>query len=866
MEITYIKLKNVIGIYRGMGMDKLEISFPLEDRRLFNLISGTNGSGKTTFTQSLEPFANEKIRKEKKGYKEIHFKHKKEIFIIRHFYEPNSKGSHTCKSFIVKIDKNGVQTELNPNGNVTSFKEIVAVQLGVTPESLKLLKLGVDMVSMIGMTPLERKKFITNFTSDTDIYLYLYRKVNDDHRILNKLVKNYADKLNVLGNLDNIKDKIELVEEEIRVANEKESNITMEVGKLINDINKTFSKDDYDRLQELSSTISKGKKIKVELELAFGDLIKENIVSIQKQLDYCKNNQQQLKDMNSVYRDSIETLGNQLYDYRVELSDIELEIDKLDIDDSMDVDKQLSKIDKFISENRKDYKAYKEVLKNTNTVTIIELFKKIDEFTEALNGILDQCEASFIADYNPEHPYMKIYLSKLGELQNLDVNIDQITNNISEISKTLGNFKCDNKQCPLLIKAMGGINSSKEDLEIKRQDYLSIKPQLEKDVSVSYNLFQLDKIYKDMCDYLKMIDPNVKELLDISDKKILKSIRNCTFNIKDNDKFQHLISVSEMIDQYDGYLIDYQKLQTISNNIEQYNKLKNKKSEIQVKISNINSKTSKLQNDIEDNQKAITKVEGLITNLEYLIQNKPVFDSMDSMVNEYEELLQRQSKYSKLCNELDTVRLRQKEIIRIKEDALKERDKLIYRKKEIKKVTKQKKLYEENIKDVAVLRDALSTNKGIPLIFVSTYLERTRDIANRLIKDAFDGELELGKFQINDKEFSIPLIGRGEENEDISTASAGERSIISLALSLALVEQNSSKYNILIMDELDAPLDSIRRRRILNILEKQVKRLKIKQIFNITHNDLFNDYPLNLILFKGANMDTMGDKNVIFQY
>ena len=221
MKVLFIKLKNVAGIFAGMQLTKIEIDFNKNDK-MFNLLNGSNGSGKSTIINSISPYATEKIRKGKKGYKEIHYKHKDTIFIIKHFYEPTEK-SHTTKSFISKIDSNGVIKELNDNGNVTSFKEIVNAYFGTNTDTIHLLTLGTDMSSIVKMTPTKRKDFMTYFTNNTDIYLGIYKKINGDCITIGKLVKNYADKLNSLGKLDDIKNKIESIENDISIIEEEET-------------------------------------------------------------------------------------------------------------------------------------------------------------------------------------------------------------------------------------------------------------------------------------------------------------------------------------------------------------------------------------------------------------------------------------------------------------------------------------------------------------------------------------------------------------------------------------------------------------------------------------------------------------------
>jgi DNA repair exonuclease SbcCD ATPase subunit len=71
------------------------------------------------------------------------------------------------------------------------------------------------------------------------------------------------------------------------------------------------------------------------------------------------------------------------------------------------------------------------------------------------------------------------------------------------------------------------------------------------------------------------------------------------------------------------------------------------------------------------------------------------------------------------------------------------------------------------------------------------------------------------------KIMKIPYYKNNQLVKDIAMASQGERSIASLALSFALSCQNLSKYNIMLLDELDSTLDTNNRKLFIKILEKQ---------------------------------------------
>jgi len=93
-------------------------------------------------------------------------------------------------------------------------------------------------------------------------------------------------------------------------------------------------------------------------------------------------------------------------------------------------------------------------------------------------------------------------------------------------------------------------------------------------------------------------------------------------------------------------------------------------------------------------------------------------------------------------------------------------------------------------------------------------------------------------------------------------ASQGETALVSMAISMALIENSLRKYNIILLDELDSTLDIRNKKDYINILEKQIELLNVEQIFIISHNKEFDSYPVDLILFEGHEMD-LSDLNIV---
>ena len=159
---------------------------------------------------------------------------------------------------------------------------------------------------------------------------------------------------------------------------------------------------------------------------------------------------------------------------------------------------------------------------------------------------------------------------------------------------------------------------------------------------------------------------------------------------------------------------------------------------------------------------------------------------------------------------------------------------------------------------MTLIKESLSSSKGIPLRFVKNYLGNTEEITNELLDIAFNGELYIDKFKITQNEFTIPFYNKGKILRDVKLASQGETSFISIALAFALSSQTMRDYNIMLLDEIDSTLDIKFKEKFLKILENQIDRIHAEQCFFITHGNMFSSYPVDVLslgdndLYKGT--------------
>ena len=183
----------------------------------------------------------------------------------------------------------------------------------------------------------------------------------------------------------------------------------------------------------------------------------------------------------------------------------------------------------------------------------------------------------------------------------------------------------------------------------------------------------------------------------------------------------------------------------------------------------------------------------------------------------------------------------------------------------LKEYKEELELYTAKYNKVEIIKKYSSPSKGIQTLFMELYMNKTISLTNELLSLLFDGEYVLGQFVINESEFRIPCIGSGLPNDDISSMSTSQICMISMILSFALLQQSSTKYNILKLDEIDGGLDTTNRLHFLTILEKQMEILNTEQVFIISHNSEMNYDNCDIIQLKSdENITTNG--NFIYKY
>ena len=859
MKIEKIILKNFSAISNAMNTNELEIDFSNMKNKIC-LIIGDNGRGKTTLLSLLNPFAGvgnldvrdglNLILEDKDGYKEIHIRNNDDYYIIKHFYTAHKDKNHSVKSYISKNDN-----ELNVNGNVTSFKELVKIELGIETDYLKLIRIGSNVTSMIDLSETERKNFMSKLLDEIGVFLTYYKKVNNDLHQLKEMISHNVDKLNKLG-IDNkaeVKSTIKKLEDQLEVLQTMYGDINGRISVLRHDID---SIDEpltlKDRLSVSSRKLNKMNKIlekQDDLESTDVEYYANLINECEKNIAVCET---QISSSEMLIQNHLTTL-NQLREqlrtveiqYRKE-SDTNKEIIRLHEEQDKVIDsisKSEINLGTFSPEySKSEYESFIVFIKNTQ----MKLDKTYEFGKEIVSKIIELLENnSNVPQFINSH------------IMNLDDSEDTNMLFLRTIS-TKFNFKdehvfdnCTNSECEAkqLWKQVANLLETNEVNKRKVKDISYYK-----DMEYAYQ--NIRDVLLSFSGYKSIIEKLPTDIRDkFSTSNLYKSIKK-TGLIYDEKKLNNHLSLVTEYNDYLNLLLRRDELEReikMFSNTSNLEYIKEQIETISYQIDDNDSKVKSLKHNILDLKENLTEYKN---NLEVYYELKETFEKHDELVKEVEKL---QSQYDLYVTNSKQISDAEVELYRVKVD-IDNTNKDIQRLKsnldQYKAIQKELDNFNEKFDEMTVVKEALSSKKGMSLYYIKSYLGNTEEITNELLDIAYDGQIYIDNFKITPTEFTIPFFNRGKLIRDVKYASQGEISFLSIALSFGLASQTLTKYNIMLLDEIDGPLDTHNRAKFIKILENQIERIGSEQSFLITHNDMFSSYPVDIIDLNFGESDT----------
>lgn len=872
MKILRLNLKNFAHIFSGLGKYEIDLDFR-STHKTINVIIGKMGSCKTVILGHLQPFSSfgsldvrnqdEIILPEKDGRKILEVQDGDNYYTIKHTYLWK-KDHHMVKSFIAK---NG--NELNPSGGVNSFKALVEVELGITPSFLVLTRLGSNVTNLIDMKAADRKSFMASMLSGAEIYSMLYKKLNEEMRTLNAQMALIVRKITSLsnGNVEDLKNQYHQTMDEIEdFTKEKESIQTSisEVEATIKVILNGRSIEAYqaemnlhkDESEKMKDLISEKENILKELKTSqksVSDVAKE-IGSIESQL---KTNEEMKLSLNDSWQKIQENL-NKLIEQRM-LNSNRDQVDSLR-KSYMEV---VDQIDSMRQELR-DFKC------PYNSGMISELMEQINTINILINELSDYDNDSVIQILQKGPDSLKYASRQIEHLNLQKLKLQAKINNF----KFLGSYTpdetlyvpplCPTEDCPF-YKTHPAIIQSK------------------------YDQFKVEKEFQDIQIQINAIDVNIgrfSEYTLIYNKlSILKSLWSPAVNKLSELGVVRTTALTRVLSTLgDQVWYDHNKLMDILEKCkhrELYYTLTEKSSALKAELTNLSRYDSKELEEVIENQQNQSK--SILNTLHKLEDDnkklKEQKESLDKMYLELSsiveiekevegmknELVQLVRAYNSMNESLQTIYDKSHNLSDLKASLEVTNGRLQNLNAKFQKIqmtlndiSYAQKDYDALVDKQEALKyivEAVSSNKGIPLVYIKLFLRDCKDTLNDLISDVFGDSIEVLDFIINENEFRIPYAINGSQVEDIAKASQGQKAIISLALSFALMRQAHSRWNIMLLDEMDGPLYKTDRSKFITILYKQLVAIDADQVFLISHNFTFEGNDVNVIMTTDEHVD-----------
>ena len=757
---------------------------------------------------------------------------------------------------------------MNPNGNQGSFKFVVLNEFGIEQDFLRLFRLGTNVSNIINMKSSERKSYIASLLKDAEDYILLYKKLTDDMRILNSQISVLTNKLNHIG-----------IKEESIIQDEFDDNVDK-----INELTKLRD----EKMQSLYSIKGKIDSILNGEELS---LYKKRY--IQKQQEY---NDKKIK---------LEKLENFLkkYESTPPINDVSKIIGGFDNEISFNNEKLISLEDRYkrlttdMSILIDGYKISK------NKIHIEELQSTYDDLVLKMER-----EHRELKDFNCDYS-ISFLTNLLGDINSVNILIEEISQYDKAMIDRLFNsdpsvIKWSKKQLEIInikkIKLQKEMNSIRYSEKYESPITLYLPPlcptkscpyyrthpfNIQKDIKTISVDIQLSSIL-DQCNKLdieahvyneypyvysklvtlkamwKKIIPILIKLEALWTQSLSAVLTNLESRIwYDYDKIINTMELCEKRDRYNESVENLNKMKIELNSYKLY-----EDTSIEEKINSLQKDIDDVVTDIRLTEEALKKatmriseynalyielselsiyekeLHELMTDIEN--DNKLLFDYQRNIesISDNEQLISSYNSYIVEINSKLKVLINKNESIKATLNDIK------YTKEEYKSVFEEKEM-------LKYILDAVSSKEGIPLMMVKIFLANSKDILNDLLFDVFDDSIEILDFNITEDEFYIPYSINGTIVKDIEKASQGQKSIISLALSFALIQNIIFTYNIMLLDEVDGPLYKQDRERFLTIFFKHLSAIKAEQAFLVSHNNTFDGQSVNIIMTSDELVD-----------
>lgn len=910
VNLVRIKLVNFIGIWHGTNRELTEIEIDRTNSpNNIILILGENGSGKTSLMAEMTPLPLEhvgdrnksRIIPDKVGVKELDYLVDGYIlYKIKIIYDPKK----TTKCFITKC-VDGKEIELNPNGNVESYLEVVENELHMSKNYTNVGYLcgSGGAKDFVSMKPTERNNYISEWMPEISDFLEAYKK---SLKIINKLKKDIDNYNKQIGNMSSINYELELNYVDTNISGitknlkEVESTITQ-----LQTYNSQFEKyvlsdlELNDRKTKLLNRIRELNNGKEELIIKWSKFNIPNMsdpIQFQKELDYLQRKEEDLIQKIQTIEDKMSLLSSEISSSKAMLNTDE-RISRMDLNsiyNTIDSNNELlNTINKSIKEIENKYNTIEDklrvdsiVIADTNTMIQIldEKFIQLNNLIP-METIIDMSRLEEALDekskrYELVSDLKKTSTEKLTFINN-EIYKYEHGNIDTEILMKRPKF-CAEKQCGIVEELLKYLNPKDNLTELYKES---------------------ETIQKQIFDYDSELS-EIKESLENMKKGHTIYVEIEDFLMKNVDKISKMPDVISNYFTKELYTVYVHKndIKEIVNDITEYSSLCTKRDDMSKSINDLEN----IKSLVFTNSKLNEKIKQALQNYEDLkslkdstyIEYDEVHNTVISYKNAETLIVERETELNNINYEINKTLKEKHELLQIAKvnyvynsnknyiETKLNKKKLEYEKElsELNKkrdemttfyiskrqIEKMRNEVQEQFNRINVLNKIWSPKVGYPSWKIESFLNELTVKTNEDLNNMWGENIKIEKFNIDENEFSIRINKNGETIPDASVCSQGETKTITTAISFSIIESNVDKggYDVLRLDEVDGAFDETRRRGFMDVIQNRINEMGCESCFIITHNGEFEDIPCDIILMKDAKIDEekLKNKNILFRY
>lgn len=892
MRFLNIKLTGYIGIYQGMRLNQIEIDFTKTRHRLI-IIKGANGSGKSTLQDAINPLPdpNHFFIPGVSAKKEILLQDRDIAYkIVYHHPIKNGSGDRdTTKGYIYK---NGVL--LNPNGNISDAKNIIYEELDLDPNFVALSALSTEDRGLVDKKPADRKRFMNSFVPSIDVYNNIYKKLSKKSSILKASINTITAKIESTPSEESLNETLKSLNSRINENKIVRDDLVSKNAVLKATIQQL---DPNGEIQSEYNTLVEALT-EHEKELT---LLRNQIDFSLKSLELTKNDDiYEYKSKMSSRKIILETsisetqrnIENTLVMRENESKELQKKIAKLNsITNDISYSDLIVQVRKSKNKIEECEKIFNEMgLKDATILTKDEYITGLEKMREiklSLDVFRDTFSYGTISDVLDNYIYgnkdISIQISncqkEIKEMENMKIKFNtEMIKTQAELdlieSLKIRPVDCKIDTCPFIKEA---VITKEKDPESNLKEVIMQIRQIES--SLEYNNELLEKLNEiNACIFA------IKNILrTIDGYKFIFNKLPCgeTFTNKDifytkimnSDLFDEIMEVYKYID-YSNLIDEYNITKTTLSKLEEQQRLFASKhtiiEEIQNDIENLEIKTANLTKELETKHASIKdmklelseiddKLVKLTTLVNFMDKYNELYEKNKTDSNRYDEIWKSMNDINKSIENIN----HNNELIKSYTNSLdgleKDRSSIEHTIRNLQEYKLELAAYSNKYDKIEIVKRYSSPTKGIQNIFMEIYMNKIIDLSNQMLTYLFGGEYSLQPFVITADEFRIPCQGSGLLNDDISSMSTAQKSMISMIVSFALLYQSSTKYNILHLDEIDGGLDTTNRLQFTYLLNQLMDLLNSEQCFMISHNNEINTDEADIILLKNPGEQITGN-------